>query len=117
MTNKVTSLGKFLRRMRVDFEQPMKDMADKLGYSVSFLSAIELGKKSIPDPVSFVDKIAAEYHLSESQKAELEEVAAGACDTVPLIVNESTGQYAIGFARMARSAKNLEELKEMINDL
>ena len=41
----ITSLGRFLRKLRIDQGEILKDMADKLGVSVSFLSAVENGKK------------------------------------------------------------------------
>ena len=41
----LTSLGKFLRKIRIDNDEYLKDMADKLGVTVSFLSAVENGKK------------------------------------------------------------------------
>ena len=37
----LTSLGKFLRKLRIDRGEILKDMADKLGVTVSFLSAVE----------------------------------------------------------------------------
>ncbi|QGX87831.1 helix-turn-helix domain-containing protein [Escherichia coli] len=43
----VTALGRFLRKIRIDKDQILKDMAEKLGVSVAQLSAIELGKRSI----------------------------------------------------------------------
>ena len=41
----LTSLGKFLRKLRIDNNELLKDMAQKLNVSVSFLSAVENGKK------------------------------------------------------------------------
>ncbi|CAM3103035.1 helix-turn-helix domain-containing protein [Cupriavidus taiwanensis] len=44
----LTSFGRFLRELRHQHTELMKDMADKLGVSAAFLSAVETGKKSIP---------------------------------------------------------------------
>ena len=41
----LTALGKFLRKLRIDNGEILKDMADKLGVTASFLSAVENGKK------------------------------------------------------------------------
>ncbi|EAB9845812.1 helix-turn-helix domain-containing protein [Salmonella enterica] len=49
----VTALGRFLRKVRIDKDQILKDMAEKLGVSVAQLSAIELGKRSVS--ADFVD--------------------------------------------------------------
>ena len=58
-----TEYGKILRRIRVDENELLKHMADKLKVSSSFLSAIENGKKSPPE--NFSDKIRMEYGLVE----------------------------------------------------
>lgn len=47
----VTQLGKFLRKVRIDRNQKLSDMATELEMSVAQLSAIELGKRSISAPV------------------------------------------------------------------
>ena len=45
----VTSFGKALRKLRIDRGMVLKNMADMLGVSSAYLSAIELGKRAIPD--------------------------------------------------------------------
>jgi transcriptional regulator with XRE-family HTH domain len=44
----LTQLGIFLRKLRLDRGEILKDMAIKLNVSSSFLSAVENGKKRIP---------------------------------------------------------------------
>lgn len=44
----VSELGKFLRKLRIDCGEVLFDMAEKLGVSSSFLSAVENGKKRMP---------------------------------------------------------------------
>ncbi|WP_309460957.1 helix-turn-helix transcriptional regulator [Escherichia coli] len=46
--NMVTSFGKTLRKMRIDRGMVLKNMADLLGVSSAYLSAIELGKSEPP---------------------------------------------------------------------
>lgn len=41
----ITPIGKFLRKLRIDTGEILKDMAEKLHVSPSFLSAVENGKK------------------------------------------------------------------------
>ena len=41
----LTSIGRFLRKLRIDHGEILKDMADALGVSSAFLSAVENGKK------------------------------------------------------------------------
>ena len=44
----LTSIGRFLRKLRIDQGEILKDMAEKLNVTVSFLSAVENGKKKMP---------------------------------------------------------------------
>ena len=44
----LTSIGRFLRKLRIDHGEILKDMADALGVSYAFLSAVENGKKKCP---------------------------------------------------------------------
>lgn len=64
----LTSLGRFLRKLRIDKGEILKDMSDKLGVTVSFLSAVENGKKRMPS--SWNGKICNLYALSEAQQDE-----------------------------------------------
>lgn len=58
-----TDYGKILRKIRVDENELLKNMSDKLEVSSSFLSAVENGKKSPPE--NFTDKIREKYDLDE----------------------------------------------------
>lgn len=46
MAGEHTSLGKFLRKLRIDRGKLLRTMSNKLGISMSFLSSVENGKKS-----------------------------------------------------------------------
>ena len=45
----VNEFGKLLRKIRIDNGEILKDMADKLEMTSSYLSAIECGKRNIPN--------------------------------------------------------------------
>lgn len=62
----ITSLGRFLRKLRIDQGEILKDMADKLGVSVSFLSAVENGKKRMPS--TWNTKLCKLYQMTPEQK-------------------------------------------------
>ncbi len=62
----ITSLGRFLRKLRIDKGEILKDMADKLNVSVSFLSAVENGKKRMPS--AWNTKLCELYQLTPEQK-------------------------------------------------
>lgn len=65
----LTQLGIFLRKLRLDHGEIMKEMAEKLDVSSSFLSAVENGKKKMPD--SWYEIIVNLYCLDQEQQDEL----------------------------------------------
>jgi len=66
----LNNLGKMLRAIRLQKEERLMDMAQKIEVSVAFLSAIETGRKE--PPLSIVQKIASAYDMSKKQRIELE---------------------------------------------
>lgn len=60
-----TPIRVFLKKLRSDNNEVMGDMAEKLGVTTSFLSAVELGKKNPPD--SWIYKICKSYNLTGEQ--------------------------------------------------
>ena len=62
-------IGKFLRRLRIDYDERLFDMAKKVGVSSAFLSAVENGHKKASNPL--INKISKIYNLTPSQKADL----------------------------------------------
>ncbi len=59
---KLTEFGKFSRKLRIDRGELLKDMAEKLNVTVSYLSAVEIGKRNIPD--KWEEEIIRAYHLN-----------------------------------------------------
>ena len=68
-TKGVTNLGKKLRKIRIDNDEISSDMARKLEISVSYLSAIENGKRNIPK--NFAEKLFKIYQLSDNDKEKI----------------------------------------------
>lgn len=66
-----TALGKFLRKLRVDRDERLYDMANRVGVSSAFLSSIENGRKKPSS--TLIRKLITEYNLNAKQQAELEE--------------------------------------------
>lgn len=67
----LTAFGRFLRKLRIDHEELLKDMATKLNVSSAYLSAVETGKRKIP--TSWVDIISSLYSLSKDEQANLQD--------------------------------------------
>lgn len=82
----VTQLGKILRIIRINTGDSMRSMADKLGMSVSYLSAIENGKRSVPS--DFEEKVISKYSLSEKDKSNLRNAISQTMDKVKVDITE-----------------------------
>lgn len=64
-----TKFAEFLRICRIKNHENMGDTAKLLGVKVSFVSAVEAGKKNVPE--GWVDKLVEHYNLNSHEKAEL----------------------------------------------
>ena len=64
----LTAFGRFVRKLRIDTGFSLKNMADNLGVTSSYLSAVELGKRKIP--VDWVDKLIEFFNLEDDLKDE-----------------------------------------------
>ena len=65
----LTEIGKFLRILRVKNGETAKRMASILGVSTSYLSAVELGKRSFPNKWAKI--LSDTYSLSTEEKNKL----------------------------------------------
>lgn len=100
----LTSLGKFLRKLRIDQGEILKDMADKLHVTVSFLSAVENGKKKMPS--NWNGKICQLYDLDEQQREEFTTAIAQTEEAIEMnFADASLGrrELAVSFARKFNS--------------
>ncbi len=66
-----TTLGKFLRKIRIDRDERLYDMARHLGVSSAFLSSVENGHKKAS--TSLINSIINVYNLDESQQERLKD--------------------------------------------
>jgi len=62
----LTPFGKFLRKLRIDRGELMKDMAEKLKVTASYLSAVEIGKKAAPE--AWIAVLSEKYGLDDVQE-------------------------------------------------
>jgi transcriptional regulator with XRE-family HTH domain len=65
----LTELGKFLRKLRIDRDELIKDMAEKLGVTASYVSAVENGKRNAPG--AWENKISRLYSLDREARSDL----------------------------------------------
>ena len=69
----LTRFGKQLRKIRIDRDQRLKDMAEQLNVTVAYLSAVENGNRVVPD--SWVYTLSKKYELSEEETVSLQKAA------------------------------------------
>ena len=112
----LTSLGQFLRKLRLENGEILRTMAEKLGVTSAFLSAVENGKKKMP--LSWYEKLPLLYTFSEQQQDALKKAVMESSDVVELSLHNvpfGRRDLAISFARRFDSLD--EETSQMIFDL
>ncbi|WP_375685029.1 helix-turn-helix domain-containing protein [Bartonella sp. AP172QHHD] len=111
----VTSFGKILRKLRIDHSERLLDMAKKLDISVSFLSSVEIGKKSVP--VGLEEKIIELYGLDKAMASLLKKEAYSyrksfTIKTSDPLRHEAVGEFVRNLENFAQH--NLAELKDVL---
>lgn len=96
----ITPFGKILRKLRIDHGEILKTMSDKLGMTSSYLSAIECGKRRIPDDL--IEKLSSVYGLSAEERRELTEAKDMSLDSIEINLSSNSAykrDLALQFAR------------------
>ena len=75
-----TAFGKELRKLRIDKDETIHQMAKKLGMSISYLSAIEAGNRNIPGEL--VNMIIEKYHLDKERSEAIRKAEAASAQGV-----------------------------------
>ncbi len=104
----MTPFGARLRQLREDRGLRLKDMADELGVSATYLSALEHGRRSKPN-WSFIQRVIHYFNIIWDEADELQRLADL---SNPKITVETAGlpPKATEFAnRLAREIATLEE--------
>lgn len=95
-----TELGKFLRKLRVDNDELMKEMAGRLGLASSTLSSIEAGRRK--PSKGFLERVIDAYALGPKKEQELRDAYDRSRDEVGLRIKGLSNQdqsLAVAFAR------------------
>ncbi len=113
----LTSLGRFLRKLRIDRGEILKDMADKLEVSSSFLSAVENGKKRMPS--AWNNEIVKLYQLNPDDQITFTKAIAETEESVEMNFSQASCQnreVAISFARkfIDFDDEQVEEIKKIL---
>ncbi len=104
----INAFGKEARKLRIDKDLLLKDVADGLNVSPTFLSAVEAGRKPIPP--GFVNRVADFMGLSDEERHRLQLAADQS-------VREQRIAFTPGASAVAREtvsmlARNFESLTE-----
>ena len=115
-----TQFGRALRSMRIETEESISQMAERLEYSTSFLSAVELGKKSVPPEM--VNRLEKKYKLDAERVEELVEMASKTLNTVRINTDEHSDEGKQTLFALARALPELDDdsmrrLREQIDGI
>ena len=105
----LTEFGKVLRKLRIDNQELLKDMAARLRVSSAYLSAVETGKRKIPP--EWISTIEHEYKL------ELESAYEQSASELKISLANATGmqkEVAISFAK-ALNGLDEKKLKKILD--
>ena len=113
-----TMFGKFCRLLRIKHDEVLRDMAQKLGVSSSYLSAVENGKRSIP--LSWRDELVRLYTLSSTESDELDDAIYKSRQEIKMSINlnrfsDSDRDALMAFARRYDSLD--EDAKTSLKEL
>ena len=114
----ITSLGKFLRILRIQHSEILKNMAERLGVSSAFLSSVENGKKKMP--VLWFERLRELYGLDDAQMEELRKANLETSNQVELNIKNATQpqrDLAILFARQFNDIdeETSKQIAELLN--
>lgn len=103
----ITNFGKEIRKIRIEKNENMVKMAEKLKMSISYLSSIENGKRAIPDDM--IDKLKTIYDLDEKEMQKLNDMKNSELTKVSIdLTATDTYQNDVAIA-LARKIKWLTE--------
>jgi transcriptional regulator with XRE-family HTH domain len=115
----LTRFGKKLRTLRLEKDQRLKDMADELGVTAAYLSAVENGKRSVPD--LWIGKLSDRYGLSDSEIEELQKLAYEDKTNIKIDLNDAEDVevgLALSFARKFKdlSDEQVSEIQRILDE-
>lgn len=113
----LTAYGKLLRKLRIDRQEILKDMADCLGVSSAYLSAVETGKRRIPQ--GWTDHLAKIYQLDSKTVKELREAEEASISEVTIQLNGASDTKRNAVLTFAKALDGLtdEELQRIMSNM
>ena len=111
-----TEFGTTVKQLRQLAGMTLLEVAQKMDVSIAFLSAIENGRKRVPD--DFVDKVGAALPAARQQADELEAMASQARRQVVVPLTQASRKDADLATVLARKFNSLsEKQKDRIREI
>lgn len=110
----LTPFGKFSRKMRIDRGELLKDMANNLGVTSAYLSAVEVGNRNVPE--GWLDKISSAYRLASLEVEKLTQAYSETITQIKIDLSNQSPQHKEAAMVFARELKELDdhEVKEFL---
>lgn len=111
----LTEFGKLLRIIRINSGDSSREMARKLGFSPSYLSAIESGKRNVPTDMEKL--LSKSYPLSQTDLEKLRTAMFASSDTVKINLTdfaEKKQRVIMAIAQDDISDNVLDEISDLI---
>ena len=102
-----TKYGEFIRILRVKHHEVMGDTAKLFGVKVPFVSAVESGKKNVPE--TWIPTLIEHYNLSAEEQIELLEAIEESKTQIKLNLFEAATHQRRLALQFQRSFENLDE--------
>lgn len=114
---RMTEYCRVMRTIRKKRGENLSTMADKMGCTMAFLSAMEVGKRLIPD--GYLEKIIEIYELSIEEQENLAEAIIVTNKKISIDIEKLDQEHreiSLAFARKINHAnqKTLEELRKIL---
>lgn len=103
----LTEFGKLLRKYRIDHNLILKKMADTLNIPSSYLSAIEMGRKTVSK--EFLNKLYEVYSFSDVERQQFNDAAELSAGSIKLDLNNASLNKRNMVLSFARKFDTLDE--------
>ncbi len=103
----LSEFGKFSRKLRIEEGELLKDMATKLNVTPSYLSAVEVGKKAIPE--KWISILIKAYKLNSEMSTKLTLVYENSLESVTMNIKEKNAEDKELIISFARNFDSLDE--------
>lgn len=115
----ISKFGITMRKFRENTHESLRTMATKLGISAAFLSAMEVGRKTVP--LEYAKEIKDLYNLSEEEYNEIYDSIVETNEKVSIEIkemNEAQKQVSMVFARKIKNAdpELVEKLRKALEE-